>query len=55
MQIVWFLTWVPGGEQGLVTGLAIAVAATQASRRNLRPRPTPPTAHRELPTANGRR
>jgi hypothetical protein len=56
MQIVWFLTWVPGSEQGLVTGLAIAVAATQASRRKLRPRPAPPTARREpLPTGNGRR
>ena len=56
MQIVWFLTWVPGNEQGLVTGLGIAVAATQASRPNLRPRPAPPTARRELlPTGNGRR
>ena len=27
MQLVWFLTWVPGSEQGIVTGLAIAVAA----------------------------
>jgi O-antigen ligase len=56
MQIVWYLTWVTGTEQGIVTGLAIAVAATQASRRNLRPRPAPPTARRELlPTGNGRR
>ena len=31
MQLVWFLTWVPGSEQGIVTGLAIAVAAAQAS------------------------
>ena len=35
MQLVWFLTWVPGSEQGIVTGLAVAVAAAQASRRNL--------------------
>jgi O-antigen ligase len=56
MQIVWFLTWVPGSEQGLITGLAIAVAATQASRRNLRPRPAPPTARQKLlPTGNGSR
>jgi hypothetical protein len=56
MQIVWFLTWVPGSEQGLITGMAIAVAATQASRRNLRPRPAPPAARRELlPTGNGGR
>jgi O-Antigen ligase len=56
MQIVWFLTWVPGSEQGIVTGLAIAVAAAEASRRSLRPRPAPPTARRELlPTGNGRR
>ena len=27
MQLVWFLTWMPGSEQGIVTGLAIAVAA----------------------------
>jgi hypothetical protein len=56
MQIVWFLTWVPGSEQGIVTGLAIAVAAAQASRRDLRARPTSPTTQRELaPTGNGRR
>jgi hypothetical protein len=34
MQIVWYLTWVPGREQGIVTGLAAAVAAAQVSRRN---------------------
>jgi O-Antigen ligase len=56
MQIVWFLTWPPGSEQGIVTGLATAVAAAQASRRNLNPRPMSPTPHRELtPTGNGRR
>jgi hypothetical protein len=26
-QIIWYLAWVPGLEQGIVTGLAIAVAA----------------------------
>ena len=35
MQLVWFLTWVPGSEQGIVTGLAIAVAAAETSRQNL--------------------
>jgi hypothetical protein len=33
MQIVWFLTWVPGDEQGIITGLAIAAAAHVSSRR----------------------
>jgi hypothetical protein len=32
MQLVWYLTWVPGLEQGLVTGMAIAVAGTVARR-----------------------
>jgi hypothetical protein len=35
MQLVWFLTWVPGNEQGIVTGLAIAAAAAHVSRRRL--------------------
>ena len=59
MQLVWFLTWVPGSEQGIVTGLAIAVAAAQASRRNLHARPmSSPTvgpradADRERPAVN---
>jgi hypothetical protein len=26
-QIIWYLAWVPGLEQGIVTGIAIAVAA----------------------------
>ena len=56
MQLVWFLTWVPGSEQGIVTGLAIAVAAAESSRQNLHPRPLSPTSHRKLtPTVNGRR
>ena len=42
MQLVWFLTWVPGSEQGIVTGLAIAVAAAQASRRAWHARPMSP-------------
>ena len=35
MQLVWFLTWIPGSEQGIVTGLAIAAAAAHVSRRGL--------------------
>jgi O-antigen ligase len=27
MQIVWFLAWVPGMEQGIITGLAVGLAA----------------------------
>jgi O-antigen ligase len=27
MQLVWLLTWAPGSEQGIVTGLAVAVVA----------------------------
>jgi hypothetical protein len=34
MQLVWFLTWVPGSEQGIVTGLAIAAAAAHVGRRD---------------------
>lgn len=30
MQVIWYLTWVPGLEQGIVTGIAIAVAAAAA-------------------------
>jgi hypothetical protein len=38
MQLVWYLTWVPGSEQGIVTGLAMAMAATHIAGR--RPDPT---------------
>jgi hypothetical protein len=56
MQIVWYLTWVPGSEQGMVTGLAIAVAAAQAPRRTSRDRPTAATRRHQLsPAGNGRR
>ena len=33
MQIVWYLTWVPGSEQGIITGLAVAAAASRDWRR----------------------
>jgi hypothetical protein len=29
MQMVWFVTWIPGSEQGIVTGIAVALAAAQ--------------------------
>jgi hypothetical protein len=55
MQIVWFLTWPPGTEQGIVTGLAAAVAAALHTRRTPRARPTSPTMQREpTPTGKGR-
>jgi hypothetical protein len=42
MQLVWYLTWVPGSEQGIVTGLAVAAVAAHVTRRDprlrLRPR-----------------
>ena len=48
MQIVWFLTWVPGSEQGIVTGIACALAAAQSSSRNELERPTPLNGRHEL-------
>ena len=44
MQVVWCLTWVPGLEQGIVTGMAIAVAAVLGRAAAVRrmPRPTGP-------------
>jgi O-antigen ligase len=33
MQVVWFLTWIPGMEQGVVTGLAIGLAAMRERGR----------------------
>jgi O-Antigen ligase len=29
MQVIWFIAWVPGLEQGIVTGLAVGLAATR--------------------------
>lgn len=45
MQLVWYLTWVPGSEQGIVTGMAVAMAAAMplADRR---PRAAPAPAAR---------
>ena len=44
MQIVWFLTWIPGMEQGIVTGLAVGLAAARG-----RGRPPFPRDGRRLP------
>ncbi len=49
MQLVWFITWVPGAEQGIITGLALAVVAARARAARSRSRPpvdavSPPAA-----------
>jgi hypothetical protein len=39
-QFVWFLTWMPGNEQGIINGLAVAlVSARVQSRRAVRSSP----------------
>jgi hypothetical protein len=56
MQLVWCLTWIPGTEQGIVTGVAIAMATAQVTTRNRHGGPMSPAAGRELtPIGNGRR
>ena len=35
MQLIWFITWVPGLEQGIVTGLAVGLAAGGVRRGHL--------------------
>jgi O-Antigen ligase len=56
MQIVWYLTWPPGSEQGLVTGLAIAVAAARAPRRTAPDEPPAAARRHQLsPAGNGQR
>ena len=32
MQIIWFMTWTPGPEQGMLTGLAVAMATAMAGK-----------------------
>jgi len=46
MQLVWFLTWVPGTEQGIVTGLACAMAFAGSRARAAEDddEPAPPPA-----------
>jgi hypothetical protein len=39
MQLVWLVTWTPGIEQGIVTGLGVALAtASVRSRQAKNPR-----------------
>jgi hypothetical protein len=33
MQLIWFITWIPGLEQGIVTGIAISLAARPTTYR----------------------
>jgi O-antigen ligase len=33
MQLVWFMAWVPGMEQGIVTGIAISMTAHPTAYR----------------------
>jgi O-antigen ligase len=33
MQLIWFMAWVPGIEQGIVTGIAISLTARQTTYR----------------------
>ncbi|GLZ46961.1 hypothetical protein Acsp06_31460 [Actinomycetospora sp. NBRC 106375] len=50
MQVVWYLTWVPGLEQGVVTGMAVAVAAAKgraAAARRTRGPTGPPEPSRQ--------
>jgi len=55
MQFVWFITWVPGSEQGIVTGLAIAVVAAHVPRRDPAAWRVPRTVNAELtPTGKDR-
>ena len=44
MQAVWFLTWEPGMEQGIITGLAVGlvVARGRGAAPTLQPRPGSP-------------
>ena len=39
MQAVWFLTWIPGMEQGIITGLAVGLVAARS--RGTAPVPQP--------------
>jgi O-Antigen ligase len=39
MQVIWFITWVPGLEQGIITGLAVGLAATSVPGGDIWPFP----------------
>jgi O-antigen ligase len=51
MQVTWFIIWVPGLEQGIITGLAVGLAATSV-RGDIWPSPCGPM---ENPGGAGRR
>jgi O-Antigen ligase len=36
-QLIWFLFWIPGNEQGIITGLALALAVESIRRRRALP------------------
>ena len=43
MQIVWFLAWIPGMEQGIITGLAVGLVVARGRRPPVpQPRPGAP-------------
>jgi O-antigen ligase len=70
MQVVWYLTWIPGLEQGIVTGMAIAFAVpwartatgrlsarattTAPRRRGPGPVPVPPSTLPASPASQAR-
>ena len=60
MQLLWFITWVPGMEQGIITGLAIALAGRARRRAGPGGLPTerpsvPPHRERVEDMAQGQR
>ncbi len=46
MQIVWFIAWIPGMEQGIVTGLAAGLGGVQPSRCRVPPDTAGEVRHR---------
>ena len=54
MQVVWYLTWIPGSEQGIVTGLAMAMAAMPLAGRRSAPTPARSAPGHACPPAEGR-
>ena len=41
MQAVWFLTWEPGMEQGIITGLAVGLVVARGRGAAPAPQPRP--------------
>ena len=48
MQIVWFLVWTPGMEQGIITGLAAGLAACSRGGVRVLRAPAEPRRRREV-------